>query len=130
MASFRQRSGTWQARVRRKGFPDEVRSFSTKAEAAAWAREIETAMHKGVHQNLTSAHDWLLSDLLLRYMTEVSPTKRSEKQERDSITFMLRQRMASYSMTKLSPACALARGIDPLQLTRFPLPGKRGHPVI
>jgi len=49
MASFRQSIGTWQARVRRKGVPDEVRSFTTTADAVAWAREIETAMHKGAH---------------------------------------------------------------------------------
>ncbi|WP_426339938.1 tyrosine-type recombinase/integrase [Pseudoduganella sp. S-14] len=115
MASFRQRLGTWQARVRRKGFPDEVKSFTTKAEAVAWAREIEAAMHKGIHQDLSAAHEWLLGDLLKRYMTEVSPTKRSAKRERESITFMLRQRMASYSMAKLTPAVIAAYRDDRLK---------------
>ncbi|XLZ69366.1 integrase [Massilia sp. SR12] len=108
MASFRQRSGTWQARVRTKGFPDEVKSFSTKAEAVAWAREVEASMHKGSYQDTYSAKDWLLGDLLRRYMVEVSPTKRSAKRERETITFMLRQRMAQYSMAKLTPAVVAA----------------------
>jgi len=44
MASIRQRSGEWQARVRRKGHPDEVSSFNTKAEAQTWTCSIESAM--------------------------------------------------------------------------------------
>jgi integrase len=108
MASFRQRSGTWQARVRTKGYPDEVKSFSSKAEAVAWAREVEVSMHKGSYQDTSSAKDWLLSDLLRRYMVEVSPTKRSANRERETITFMLRQRMAAYSMAKLTPAVIAA----------------------
>ncbi|WP_256078017.1 tyrosine-type recombinase/integrase [Massilia sp. YIM B04103] len=108
MASFRQRSGTWQARVRTKGFPDEVKSFSTKSEAVAWAREVEASMYKGSYQDTSSAKDWLLGELLRRYMVEVSPTKRSAKREREAITFMLRQRMAAYSMAKLTPAVLAA----------------------
>jgi len=102
MASIRQRAGVWQARIRRKGYPDEVSSFNTKAEAQAWARSLETAMDQGVHQATHSARNILLSDLLHRYVEEVSPTKRSEKREQQTIHFMLRHKMAAYSMEKLT----------------------------
>jgi len=52
MASIRQRSGVWQARVRRKGFPEEVASFKTKTEAQTWARGIESAMDQGSHRRI------------------------------------------------------------------------------
>jgi len=55
MASIRQRSGTWQARVRRKGYPDEVASFKTKTEAQAWARSVESTMDQGSYQSAQSA---------------------------------------------------------------------------
>ena len=35
MASFKQRGKFWQARVRRRGWPDETKSFKTKNEADA-----------------------------------------------------------------------------------------------
>lgn len=104
MASIRERSGVWQVRVRRKGYPDEVRSFSQKTEAQVWARSIEAAMDKGVHQTTHSARNVLLSDLLQRYRDEVSPSKRSRLREQQTIQFMLRHKMAAYSMEKLTPA--------------------------
>lgn len=104
MASIRQRSGTWQARVRRKGYPDEVASFKTKTEAQAWARRVESTMDQGSYQSTQSAKDLLLADVLRRYMHEVTPSKRGAQREAEGIQFMLRQKMASYSMTNLTPA--------------------------
>ena len=48
MASFRYRINQWQARVRRKGFPDETKSFTTRQDAEKWARSIESNMDKGL----------------------------------------------------------------------------------
>lgn len=104
MASIRQRAGTWQARVRRKGYPDEVGSFKTKTEAQTWARSIEFAMDQGSHQNTKAAKDLLLADVLRRYMKEVAPSKRGAQREAEGIQFMLRQKIAEYSMAHLTPA--------------------------
>ncbi|MFC5474632.1 site-specific integrase [Paraherbaspirillum soli] len=104
MASIRQRSGVWQARVRRKGFPDEVNSFATKAEAQMWARCIESLIDKGTHFSLNQSKDWLLTDVLERYMQEVTPSKRGAKREAEGIRFMQRQKMAAYSMERLTPS--------------------------
>lgn len=104
MASIRQRAGKWQARVRRKGYPDEVASFNTKTDAQTWARSIESAMDQGAYQSTQSAKDILLADVLRRYMHEVTPSKRGAQREAEGIQFMLRQKMASYSMTNLTPA--------------------------
>jgi hypothetical protein len=104
MASIRQRAGKWQARVRRKGYPDEVASFDTKTDAQTWARSIESAMDQGAYQSTQSAKDILFADVLRRYMHEVTPLKRGAQREAEGIQFMLRQKMASYSMTNLTPA--------------------------
>ncbi|QBE64280.1 tyrosine-type recombinase/integrase [Pseudoduganella lutea] len=108
MASIRQRSGTWQARVRRKGYPDEVASFKTKTEAQTWARSIESAMEHGSHQSIQAAKDVLLSDILQRYRNEVTPSKRGAQREAEGIQFMLRQKIASYSMLNLTPGVVAA----------------------
>jgi integrase len=104
MASIRQRSGTWQARVLREGYPAEVKSFATRGEAQRWARQIEGAMDSGGYQTRCDADKMLLSDALLRYAEEVSPTKRGHLDEVIRINALKRAKMAAYSMAKLSPA--------------------------
>jgi integrase len=108
MASIRQRGSKWQARVIRKGFPDEVRSFDTKQEAQKWARVIETSIDKGIHHSLGSAKDVLLFDVLERYVCEVTPTKRGAKREAENIRFVQRHKIAAYSMAFLTPAVIAA----------------------
>jgi len=49
MASFRKRSGSWQALVKKKGFGQIARTFDTKGEAEAWAKVIEAEMVRGVY---------------------------------------------------------------------------------
>lgn len=94
MASIRQRSGTWQARVRRRGYPDEVASFKTKIEAQAWARSVESAMDQGAYHSAQSAQDILLADVLKRYMHEVTPSKRGAQREAEGIQSVGRGRQS------------------------------------
>jgi len=103
MASIRQRSGKWQARVNREGFPSEVKSFPTRNAAQKWARQIEFAMESGGYRSHTDADKFLLRDVLKRYAEEVSPTKRGSLDEVIRINAIRRTKMASYSMAKLTP---------------------------
>jgi len=49
MASFRKRgSGLWQAQDRKKGYPTQTKSFSTRAAAAQWVRSIEYEIDQGL----------------------------------------------------------------------------------
>jgi hypothetical protein len=66
MASFRQRNNKWQARISRQGFPAEVRTFDTKADAQRWAREVERAMDVGSFASASKANDKTLYDLIER----------------------------------------------------------------
>lgn len=47
MASIIPIGDKWRAQVRRKGFPKYTRTFSTKAQAQAWARGLEADMDRG-----------------------------------------------------------------------------------
>ena len=38
----------WQVRVRKKGYPLQVKTFDKKVQAQAWARQIETEMDRGI----------------------------------------------------------------------------------
>ena len=103
MASIRERSGTWQARVRREGLPDEVKSFATRGEAQKWARHIETSMDGGGYKSPNVADKLLLSDVLQRYGEQVSPTKRGHLTEVIRINALGRTKLAAHSMERLSP---------------------------
>ena len=104
MASIRQRFSTWQVRVLREGYPAGVKSFSTRSEAQKWARQIEGAMDSGGYKSRCDADKMLLSDALLRYAEEVSPTKRGYHDEVIRINALKCAKITAYSMAKLSSA--------------------------
>ena len=75
MAYFRKRGDKqWEARIRRKGYPNCAKTFDTKAEAEAWAREIESEMFRGVFVPRKDAERTTLNELLQRYLDDHVPT--------------------------------------------------------
>ena len=74
MAAIRRRGKKWQARVRRKGHPDQVKSFTNKADADRWSREAESAMDQGVFVSRSEAEQTTLAEILTRYKKEVTPS--------------------------------------------------------
>lgn len=103
MASIRKRGSSWQARVTRKGFPAEVQTFSSKAEADRWVRAVESEMDKGGYISRTEAERVTLSEILDRYMVEVSPSKRGGIDEIIRIKALKRFRIARLHMAALTP---------------------------
>jgi integrase len=70
MAMIRQRGKSWQATVKRKGYLNQVKTFTSKAPAAAWARKTESRMDDGSWID-AHAHDSLsplLDDILDEYL--------------------------------------------------------------
>lgn len=72
----------WQAQIRRKGYPRQVKTFETKAEAEAWARLIESEMDRGIFVSRQESENTTLSEALDRYEKEVSSEKKSHKIEK------------------------------------------------
>ncbi len=75
----------WQARIRKKGFPVQTKTFRVKAEAQAWAKKIESDMERGLWQDTSEAESLTLSDCLDRYRDEVVPTKKGGRRELDYV---------------------------------------------
>ena len=85
MASFIPRKGpggkrVWQAHIRRRGFPAQVRTFNTKTEAQAWAATIESEIARGVFISRSEAEGTTLSEALDRYLVEVSSQKKGHSE--------------------------------------------------
>lgn len=102
MASIRQRAGKWQARITRKGYPQEVKSFSSRADAARWAREVELAMDRGSFHGVGDADRIPLRELMSRYLLQVTPTKRGAKDEAIRLRALQRTRLASFTLETLT----------------------------
>ena len=71
----------WQCQVIRKGFPQQTRTFRSKAEAAAWATIVESEMTRGVWQDRSEAEQTTLAEALGRYGREISSLKKSGRIE-------------------------------------------------
>ena len=104
MASFRYRSNQWQARVRRKGYPDETKSFATRQDAEKWARSIEANIDKGQFINVSEAQRTTLGDLIGRYLVEVTPLMKGASEDTIRLKAIMRKPISRWSLANLSAA--------------------------
>lgn len=70
MASIVRVGEKWRALVRRAGFKTVCKTFTAKAEAARWAREIETGMDAQRHTETTGAMGLRLDGIIGRYESD------------------------------------------------------------
>lgn len=102
MASLRQHGKSWQARVRRQGYPDATKSFQSRQDAERWARALESEMDKGQFVSTEEAQRSTLSDLIARYLNEVTPTMKGAKEDTIKLKAIMRRSIAMWSMSNLS----------------------------
>jgi integrase len=104
MASFRQRGGKWQARVIRDGYPDQTKTFESKADAEKWARVLESEIDKGQFVNVSEAQRTNLGDVIARYLLEVTPSMKGVTEDSIRLKAIMRKPIARWSMANLSAA--------------------------
>ena len=91
----------WQAQVRRRGFPSSSRTFSTRKEAATWARGREASLDRG--EQIDAGKRFTFSELLLTYrdhMNVARPMSRSKGQALENIDRLLGARRLSELKTQ------------------------------
>ncbi len=91
----------WQAQIKRKGFPLQVKTFRTKAEATQWATVTESEMLRGVFVQRTESEQTTLKELLDRYSREVLPTLKGGYREQSRIK-ALQVGLGTYSLAALN----------------------------
>lgn len=101
MATISRRGdGQWQAKVRKKGWPEQSKTFEIRKGAEEWAREIERDMDRGAFMPTTDAEQTTIDDVLAEYLREVTPTKKNWKSESEIIG-RLRARFGRFSLIAL-----------------------------
>ncbi len=104
MAVVTQReSGVWQAKVRRKGWPSQSKTFPRKGDAEAWARAVEREMDVGAFINRDDAERTTFREAADRYVREVLPGKRAQVQPRYMLA-RLCERFGKYSLASITAA--------------------------
>lgn len=106
MATLEQReSGYWQAKIRRKGWPQQSKTFRTKTEAEAWARQAEADMDRGLFQSASEAERTTFSDLAKRFREEFAPHHyRQREDQKEAWRFQLarlEEYFGSYSLAAM-----------------------------
>ena len=81
MASFIKRNGRWTARIRKAGYPETTQTFASKALALKWSQTVERDPDRFLTTHSKVSGFETLGDLIQRYESEVTPTKKSQKKE-------------------------------------------------
>lgn len=95
---------SWQVKIRRRGYPALSRTFTRRADAERFARQVEAEMDRGVFVDLEEAHRSTMRDLFTRYEKEIAV-----KQKGRGIVSALR--LLSERLGDWSPAAMTAKRI-------------------
>ncbi|SOD39880.1 hypothetical protein SAMN06298226_0111 [Nitrosovibrio sp. Nv4] len=94
-------SGKWSVQVRRKGFTPISKSFINQKNAYSWIRSVESDMDKGIHTDCAATSVITLTDALIRYRNEVTPSKKGRIREAERIAVWLKHPLAKRSLSSL-----------------------------
>lgn len=102
MATFRKRGDLqWEARIRKRGYPTTCKTFETKGEAEAWAKETETEMNRGRFVSAKEAETHTLEECLERFKVEYLPRYKDPKREIVRIEAMKKRVLAKRVMSTI-----------------------------
>ncbi|MVT37910.1 tyrosine-type recombinase/integrase [Acidovorax citrulli] len=91
----------WHAQIRKRGYPSQTRTFTTRADAERWATIVESEMERGMFVSRTEAEATLVSDAVERYRREVLPSKRGKAADESRLKTLLRY-FGSYKLAALT----------------------------
>lgn len=104
MASVLATPTGWKATVRRIGHKQQSKTFRLKADADAWAAEVEATLHRSAAYDFSTLRKSTVRDVLTRFRNEVSPKRKGYKWEVNRIDSYLREHWADYRLSDDIPS--------------------------
>lgn len=95
---------SFQVKVRRAGYPALSRTFPERKLAEQWAAEQELSVARGVMVDPALARATTIGALMRRYLSEVTPSKKSAVQEAYHMRPLLASKLPAYTPATLTPA--------------------------
>jgi integrase len=71
----------WQAKVRKRGYPPQSKTFEAKRDAEAWVSIIESEMNRSVFVDRSKAERELLDDVIKTYIADIAPSHKGGDSE-------------------------------------------------
>lgn len=103
MATIRKRQSKYQVQLRRKGFITQSRSFKNKQDALEWSRFMEIKADRGeLPASRRELNRYLVSDIVHRYMNEITVKKLSQNTEAYILQAFLRTPLATMTLTEIT----------------------------
>ena len=102
MATIRKQLGKWQVQIRRKNYPNIIKTFIEKSSADKYVREIEVLMDREQFQDLSAEANTTLGDILKKYVNEITPSKKGAQWERYKINWLIRDKISLKTLTQLN----------------------------
>ena len=100
MANIRRRQGRWQAQVRRKGYSQVTKTFTSKEAAKRWIKAVETDMERG---EFKPRLDMTVGQLIKRYQTDIIPKQKAHQSALVRCRRLSRM-LGKINLSDLSPA--------------------------
>lgn len=121
-------SGTWKALIRKTGWPSTAKTFRTKRDAEDWSRRTEDEMVRGAYIQRAGADRLTVEDALVRYLAEITPTKRPSSQTTDrQRSVILIRHLGKYSLAAVT--AEVAAKFRDARLAGEDRKDKKGNPV-
>lgn len=98
MATIIKNGNKWRAQVRKKGIY-KAATFSTKTEAVRWAYALEEQIDAGEYNTTPNI---LFCELIDKYLKEVTPTKRGQREERFRLLRIARSDLGNIPLPTLT----------------------------
>ena len=103
MSSIVKMKNKWQGQVRVQGHPRIYKTFISKTDARRWAADTELKLRRE-DAGIAKVKYPQFREIALRYINEVSVSKKSFKKERSLINVVMKESFAEYALNKIRPA--------------------------
>jgi integrase len=94
----------YTVRIRLKGYPEQISTFSRLTDARKWASSTESAIREGRHFKTAEAKKHTLADMVDRYIKDVMPTKPKQAHAQRPQLERWKVEIGSYALADITPA--------------------------
>lgn len=93
---------SYRARVRLKGYPQQVASFARKTDAKKWIQDTEASIRDGRYFKTAETKRHTFGDMIDRYERDVLPTRRKDQDRRKAHIHWWKKELGEYCLADVT----------------------------
>jgi integrase len=95
---------SYRARVRLKGYPPQVATFSRKTDAKKWIQDTESAIREGRYFKSAEAKKHTFGEMIDRYVRDVIPTRGKGREKQTALVIWWKGELGTYTLADVTSA--------------------------